>query len=63
MARRGEVTDRRGSAELRGCIPILCTPFFEDGSLDLASLAREIDYVIGEGAEGVAALFLEGVRT
>jgi 2-keto-3-deoxy-L-arabinonate dehydratase len=45
-------------ADLRGCIPILCTPFFEDGSLDLESLRREIDYVLAEGATGVAALAL-----
>ncbi|MFL5760666.1 MAG: dihydrodipicolinate synthase family protein [Thermomicrobiales bacterium] len=41
---------------LRGCIPILCTPFSEDGGLDLESLRREIDFVIAEGASGVAAL-------
>lgn len=41
---------------LHGCIPILCTPFFDDGSLDLESLEREIDWVIAEGATGVAAL-------
>ena len=43
-------------APLSGCIPILCTPFGEDGALDLPGLGREIDYVIGEGARGVAAL-------
>jgi 2-keto-3-deoxy-L-arabinonate dehydratase len=42
--------------DLRGCIPILCTPFFDDGALDLDSLRREIDYVLAEGASGVAAL-------
>jgi len=41
---------------LRGCIPILVTPFADDGSLDLPSLAREIDWVIAEGAAGVACL-------
>ena len=41
---------------LRGCIPILCTPFLADESIDHASLAREVDWVIGEGASGVAAL-------
>lgn len=41
---------------LRGCIPILITPFEEDGSLDLSSLEREIDWVIAEGAAGVACL-------
>ena len=43
-------------ADLRGCIPILVTPFAEDGSLDLESLRREIDWVIAEGASGVACL-------
>jgi 2-keto-3-deoxy-L-arabinonate dehydratase len=41
---------------LRGCIPILITPFNEDGSLDLPGLEREIDWVIAEGAAGVACL-------
>lgn len=44
------------TATLHGCIPILVTPFFDDGSLDLESLEREIDWVIAEGACGVAAL-------
>ena len=43
-------------APLTGCIPILCTPFQEDGALDLPNLVREIEYVIDEGASGVAAL-------
>jgi 4-hydroxy-tetrahydrodipicolinate synthase len=42
--------------QLRGCIPILCTPFFDDGSLDLDGLRREIEFVLAEGANGVAAL-------
>jgi len=41
---------------LRGCIPILCTPFHDDGSLDLDGLDREIEWLIAEGATGVAAL-------
>jgi 4-hydroxy-tetrahydrodipicolinate synthase len=41
---------------LRGCIPILCTPFFDNGELDLESLSREIEFVLAEGASGVAAL-------
>lgn len=45
-----------GQSPLRGCIPILCTPFFDDGALDVESLRREIDWVIAEGASGVAAL-------
>ena len=49
---------------LRGCIPVLVTPFAEDGSLDLASLEAEIDWVIGEGAAGVAcvAIASEGYK-
>lgn len=41
---------------LNGCIPIVCTPFAEDGSLDLPSLEREVDWLIAEGASGVATL-------
>jgi 4-hydroxy-tetrahydrodipicolinate synthase len=41
---------------LHGCIPILVTPFTEEGALDLDSLRREIDWVIAEGASGVACL-------
>lgn len=39
-----------------GCIPIVCTPFHPDGSCDLASLGREVDWLIGEGASGLACL-------
>jgi 4-hydroxy-tetrahydrodipicolinate synthase len=41
---------------LTGCVPILCTPFSEDGGLDLPSLEREVEWVIAEGARGVACL-------
>lgn len=44
--------------ELRGCIPILCTPFHDDLSIDLDSLQREIEWVLAEGASGVATLAL-----
>ena len=44
------------SAPLAGCIPILCTPFAEDGALDLPSLEREVEWVLAEGARGVACL-------
>ena len=37
-----------------GVIPILQTPFHDDGSLDLESLAREVDYVCALGAPGMA---------
>lgn len=41
---------------LRGCIPIVVTPFTDDGSLDLPSLEREVEWLIAEGASGVATL-------
>ena len=41
---------------LAGCVPILCTPFGDDGALDLPSLAREVEWVLTEGAAGVACL-------
>ena len=43
---------------LRGCIPILCTPIEANGQLDLASFDRQIEWVIAEGAAGVATLAL-----
>lgn len=46
------------TAPLRGCIPILCTPLDEEGGLDLASFDRQIEWVIAEGASGVATLAL-----
>ena len=49
---------------LHGCIPILITPFADDESLDLASLEREIEWVLEEGASGVAcvAIASEGYK-
>src|ERR671911_2638506 len=49
---------------LHGCIPILVTPFAEDGSLDLESLDREIEWGLAEGASGVAcvAIASEGYK-
>src|ERR671916_1253881 len=49
---------------LHGCIPILVTPFADDGSLDLESLERQIDWVLAEGASGVAcvAIASEGYK-
>lgn len=41
---------------LHGCIPILCTPFLDDRAVDHDGLRREVDWVIGEGATGVATL-------
>ena len=39
---------------LRGVLPIVQTPFHDDGSLDLESLAREARYVCDAGAPGMA---------
>ena len=44
--------------ELRDCIPILCTPFHADESVDADSLRAQIDWVLAEGASGVATLAL-----
>lgn len=43
-------------APLRACIPILCTPFDDDGEVDEASLEREVEAVLADGASGVACL-------
>jgi 2-keto-3-deoxy-L-arabinonate dehydratase len=45
---------------LHGCIPILVTPFADDGSLDLESLERQIEWVLAEGASGVACVAIAG---
>ena len=54
----------RTSESLHGCIPILVTPFADDGSLDFESLEREIEWVLAEGASGVAcvAIASEGYK-
>lgn len=44
--------------ELRDCIPILCTPFDERDEIDEGSLRAQIDWVLSEGASGVATLAL-----
>lgn len=41
---------------LGGCIPIVCTPFLADGALDLESLRRAVDWLVGEGASGLCCL-------
>ena len=46
------------ATRLTGCIPILCTPLDDEGQLDLASFDRQIEWVIAEGASGVATLAL-----
>ena len=44
--------------ELRGCIPILSTPFDAQDAVDADSLRAQIDWVLAEGATGVATLAL-----
>ncbi len=44
------------TAPLTGCIPILCTPFTDSGALDPPSLVREVEWVLAQGARGVACL-------
>ncbi|MEZ4531896.1 MAG: dihydrodipicolinate synthase family protein [Thermomicrobiales bacterium] len=44
--------------ELRGCIPILCTPFDAEDAIDRAGMRAQIDWVLSEGASGVATLAL-----
>lgn len=43
---------------LRGCIPILCTPFDASDSVDVDGLRAQIDWVLDQGATGVATLAL-----
>ena len=43
-----------------GVIPILATPFNEDESLDLASMQRMIEFIVGLGANGVTILGVLG---
>lgn len=44
------------NADLRGVIPIVPTPFDEDGWLDLGGLARIVDYLVDAGVHGIAVL-------
>jgi 4-hydroxy-tetrahydrodipicolinate synthase len=39
----------------RGIFPILLTPFDHDGGLDIASLARQVDYCLERGVAGLVA--------
>jgi len=41
-------------SRLHGIIPILPTPFTDDGSVDEAGMRRVVDYVLSAGAHGVA---------
>ncbi len=52
------------AVRLRGCIPILATPFLEDGTIEFAAIDREVAYLLGEGASGIAcnAIASEGYK-
>lgn len=52
------------SAELRGCIPIVATPFNADFSIDEDSLRAEVEYLISAGVHGLAtpAIASEGYK-
>ena len=38
---------------LEGVFPIVATPFRDDGSPDLADLARLVDFIVGAGVDGI----------
>lgn len=42
------------SADVRGLIPVLATPFASNGDLDLDSLRRLVDFQVGAPVDGVA---------
>ncbi|GAB4055333.1 dihydrodipicolinate synthase family protein [Catellatospora paridis] len=42
------------SSDVRGLIPVLATPFQPDGSLDLPSLRRLVEFQVASGVDGVA---------
>ena len=46
--------------QLHGVLPILPTPFSEDGALDDASLRRLVDFELAVGAHGVSVLGFMG---
>jgi 4-hydroxy-tetrahydrodipicolinate synthase len=41
---------------VRGIVPIVPTPFADDGSLDLPSLRRLVDHIVDAGVHGLAVL-------
>jgi 4-hydroxy-tetrahydrodipicolinate synthase len=48
---------------LAGVLPVFQTPFHEDESLDLGTLAREIDWLFARGADGIVmAMVSETLR-
>src|SRR5437870_498871 len=51
------------SQSIRGVLPVFQTPFHEDESLDFETLAREIDWLFENGANGIVmAMVSETLR-
>jgi 2-keto-3-deoxy-L-arabinonate dehydratase len=50
--------------DLRGCIPIVLTPFRDDGGIDMDSLERQVEFIISSDVHGLAtpALASEGFK-
>lgn len=50
--------------DLFGCVPIVLTPFEDDGRIDMVSLERQIEFIIDSGVQGLAtpALASEGFK-
>jgi dihydrodipicolinate synthase/N-acetylneuraminate lyase len=48
-----DVADRKGARTLRGVLPVFQTPFHDDGTIDAATLEREIDWLLGLGCDGI----------
>jgi dihydrodipicolinate synthase/N-acetylneuraminate lyase len=40
--------------KLQGCIPIVVTPFTQEGAIDEGSLRAEVEYLVASGVQGVA---------
>lgn len=49
------------SPELKGVLPVLQTPFFEDGRIDPQTLKREIDWAFEVGADGVCTAMVSEI--
>jgi len=43
------------SKKLEGIIPILATPFYDDGSIDVEGQKRVVDHLLEQGAHGLSA--------
>ncbi len=50
------------TADARGVFPIAPTPFFDDGTIDIASIDRLTDFYLACGATGITVLGQLGER-